>query len=129
MKNNIDLLHGPVTASLTRLAIPIMATSLIQMAYNLTDMIWIGRLGSQAVAAVGAAGMYMWRNWDAETVRKDLETLSRYGMTVLRVFPLWPDFQPIRRLYGGGGCRQGIGNDRLFSSAEERRGRASTKAS
>ena len=60
MKNNIDLLHGPVTASLTRLAIPIMATSLIQMAYNLTDMIWIGRLGSQAVAAVGAAGMYMW---------------------------------------------------------------------
>ena len=68
------------------------------------------------------AGMYMWRNWDAETVRKDLETLSRYGMTVLRVFPLWPDFQPIRRLYGGGGCRQGIGNDRLFSSAEERRG-------
>lgn len=37
-----------------------MATSLIQMAYNLTDMIWIGRLGSQAVAAVGAAGMYMW---------------------------------------------------------------------
>lgn len=46
--------------SLTRLAIPIMATSLIQMAYNLTDMIWIGRIGSNAVAAVGAAGMFMW---------------------------------------------------------------------
>ena len=49
-----------VLSSLTRLAIPIMATSLIQMAYNLTDMIWIGRVGSNAVAAVGAAGMYMW---------------------------------------------------------------------
>lgn len=60
MQKNIDLLNGPVLPSLTRLAIPIMATSLIQMAYNLTDMIWIGRIGSQAVAAVGAAGMYMW---------------------------------------------------------------------
>lgn len=60
MKKNIDLLNGPVLPSLTRLAIPIMATSLIQMAYNLTDMIWIGRIGSNAVAAVGAAGMFMW---------------------------------------------------------------------
>lgn len=60
MKKNIDMLHGPVLPALTKLALPIMATSLIQMAYNLTDMIWIGRLGSNAVAAVGAAGMYMW---------------------------------------------------------------------
>lgn len=60
MQKNVDLLNGPVMSSLTRLAIPIMATSLIQMAYNLTDMIWIGRIGSNAVAAVGAAGMFMW---------------------------------------------------------------------
>ena len=60
MNKHVDLLHGPVLKSLTRLAIPIMATFLIQMAYNLTDMIWIGRVGSDAVAAVGAAGMYMW---------------------------------------------------------------------
>ena len=45
--------------ALTKLALPIMATSLIQMAYNMIDMIWIGRLGSSAVASVGAAGMYM----------------------------------------------------------------------
>ena len=37
-----------------------MATSLIQMAYNMVDMIWIGRIGAGAVAAVGAAGMFMW---------------------------------------------------------------------
>ena len=37
-----------------------MGTSLIQMAYNLTDMIWIGRVSADAVAAVGAAGMYLW---------------------------------------------------------------------
>ena len=42
------------------MALPIMATSLIQMAYNMTDMIWIGRVSANAVAAVGAAGMYLW---------------------------------------------------------------------
>ena len=60
MSKNVDLLNGPVLPSLTRLAVPIMATSLIQTAYNLTDMLWIGRMGSNAVAAVVAAGMYMW---------------------------------------------------------------------
>lgn len=60
VRKNVDLLNGPIAGSLARLALPIMGTSLIQMAYNLTDMLWIGRLGSNAVAAVGAAGMYIW---------------------------------------------------------------------
>lgn len=60
MRKNIDLLNGSIASSLTKLALPIMGTSLIQMAYNLTDMLWIGRIGSNAVAAVGAAGMYIW---------------------------------------------------------------------
>lgn len=72
MSKNVDLLHGPVLPSLTKLALPIMATSLIQMAYNLTDMLWIGRLGSDAVAAVGAAGMYMW-------LSNGLAALSKMG--------------------------------------------------
>lgn len=60
MSKRINLLEGNVLSSLSKLAIPIMATSLIQMAYNLTDMIWIGRIGSGPVAAVGTAGMFMW---------------------------------------------------------------------
>ena len=60
MNKQVDLLHGPIFPSLTKLALPIMATSFVQMAYNMTDMIWIGRIGSGAVAAVGASGMYMW---------------------------------------------------------------------
>ncbi len=60
MRQNVNLLEGRILPSLVKLALPITATSLIQMAYNLTDMIWIGRLGSGAVAAVGAAGMYSW---------------------------------------------------------------------
>ena len=60
MSKRIDLLNGNIFESLTKLALPIMATSLIQMAYNMTDMIWIGILGSNAVAAVGASGMFLW---------------------------------------------------------------------
>lgn len=60
MKRRIDLLEGPIAGTLARLAFPIMGTSLIQMGYNLVDMIWIGRLGSNAVAAVGAGGMFLW---------------------------------------------------------------------
>lgn len=56
----IDLLNGSIMPALAKLALPIMATAFVQMAYNLTDMAWIGFLGSNSVAAVGAAGMYTW---------------------------------------------------------------------
>ena len=55
----VDLLEGSIVRSLTSLALPIMATSLIQMAYNMTDMIWIGRVSANAVAAVGAAALWL----------------------------------------------------------------------
>lgn len=60
MNQSVNLVEGSIVKGLSKLAFPIMGTSLIQMAYNLTDMIWIGRVSSNAVAAVGAAGMYMW---------------------------------------------------------------------
>ena len=68
----IDLTKDPILPSLAGLALPIMATSLIQMAYNLIDMLWIGRIGSAAVAAIGAAGMYMW-------LSNGLATLAKVG--------------------------------------------------
>ena len=43
------------------------------------------------------AGVYMWRNWNPAQVEKDLDLMAAYGMTVLRVFPLWSDFQPLVR--------------------------------
>ena len=49
MKQTYHLLEGKILHSLSALALPIMATSLIQMAYNLTDMLWIGKLGGGAV--------------------------------------------------------------------------------
>lgn len=58
MKNNLT--EGNIFKKLVILALPIMGTSLIQMAYNLTDMIWVGVLGSRAVTAIGTAGFYTW---------------------------------------------------------------------
>lgn len=60
MSRTYDLTQGSILQALTRLAIPIIATSFVQMAYNLTDMIWVGRVGSGAVAAVGTAGFFTW---------------------------------------------------------------------
>ena len=60
MAKQVDLLRGSILKSLTALALPIMGSQLVQMAYNLVDMIWVGRVGAGAVAAVGAAGMFMW---------------------------------------------------------------------
>ena len=59
MKTRTNLLQGNILRALVSMAVPIMATSLLQMAYNMTDMIWIGRVGSNSVAAVGAAGMFV----------------------------------------------------------------------
>jgi len=42
----------------------------------------------------------MWQNFDPESIEKDLELLSSVGITHLRVFPLWPVFQPLCALYG-----------------------------
>lgn len=72
MRRYVNLLEGAILPSLGALAAPIMATSLIQMAYNLVDMIWIGRISADAVAAVGAAGMFMWFS-------NGLATLSKMG--------------------------------------------------
>ena len=55
-----DLTRGRVSTTLLKLALPIMATSFLQMAYNLTDMFWIGRIGANAVASVGTAGFFIW---------------------------------------------------------------------
>lgn len=59
MGQRIDLTTGSITGKLIKLAIPIMGVSFIQTAYSLIDMIWIGKIGSNAVAAVGTAGFFI----------------------------------------------------------------------
>lgn len=55
-----NLTKGPILKTLTKLAIPIMASSFLGTLYNITDMAWIGLLGSRAVAGVGVGGMFTW---------------------------------------------------------------------
>lgn len=60
MQSVKNLTEGPIRKQLFNLAIPIMGTSFVQMAYSLTDMAWVGRIGSEAVAAIGAVGILTW---------------------------------------------------------------------
>lgn len=70
MKGIKNLTEGPILRQLFALAMPIMATSFIQMAYCLTDMAWVGRLGSEAVAAVGSVGILTWMSTSLALLNK-----------------------------------------------------------
>lgn len=60
MSKQIDLTEGNIVEKLVKLSLPIMGTAFIQIAYSLIDMIWVGKIGSKSVAAVGTAGFYPW---------------------------------------------------------------------
>ncbi len=61
------------------------------------------------------AGTAMWSDWRPDVIERDMKLLSEQGLEVLRVFPLWPDFQPIEMVYGGNGHAAGVrfGEQRL----------------
>lgn len=60
MQGTKNLTRGPIRKQLINLAAPIMGTSFCQMAYSITDIIWVGRLGSEAVAVIGTVGILTW---------------------------------------------------------------------
>lgn len=41
----------------------------------------------------------MWENWDAQVVERDFKLLSDYGIQYLRIFLVWPVFQPLKALW------------------------------
>lgn len=53
----------PTFRQLVWLALPVIASSFMSMAYNFINLIFVGTLGSNAVAAVGSAGFYMNLSW------------------------------------------------------------------
>lgn len=55
-----NLTKGPIMKTLIKLAVPIMASSFLGTLYSITDMAWIGMLGSRAVAGIGVGGMFTW---------------------------------------------------------------------
>lgn len=59
MKQRIDMLNGDIKKVLIGLALPIIASNFVQTAYGMIDMIWIGKVGSDAVSAIGTANFYI----------------------------------------------------------------------
>lgn len=63
-----NLTEGNILSGLINLALPLMGTSFLQMAYTLLAMSWVGRLSSvtdpdiatKSEAAIGAIGMLLW---------------------------------------------------------------------
>ncbi len=60
MKERLNLTAGEIAPTLIKLARPIMATSFVQMLYNLTDQMWLGRYNTDALAGAGISGYIMW---------------------------------------------------------------------
>ena len=54
------LIEGGIINKLFLVALPLIGTQIIQMAYNLTDMFWLGRLSSDSVASSGTVGLFLW---------------------------------------------------------------------
>ena len=55
MKNQNNMLHGPLLGSIVKYTVPIILTSILQLLFNAADLIVVGRFcGSISVAAVGA---------------------------------------------------------------------------
>ena len=48
------------------------------------------------------AGTNMWHEWDEGVVEADFRRFAENGLRLLRVFPLWSDFQPIKIHYDYG---------------------------
>ena len=94
-----NLTKGPILKSLTKLAIPIMASSFLGTLYNITDMAWIGLLGSKAVAGVGVGGMFTWLSQGLSSIarmggqvqvaqcigRGDKESAHKYAQTAMQL--------------------------------------------
>lgn len=87
-----NLTEGNIYKELISLALPIMATSFIQMSYNLMDLFWLGRLSIESVAAAGTVGFFGWLSYAicmmlsvgvqisvADCIgKKDMESVQKY---------------------------------------------------
>ena len=56
-----DLVSGPLPRAIMRVAVPAIGSALLQLAFLLIDVFWVGRtLGPAALAAISTAGFAVW---------------------------------------------------------------------
>ncbi|WP_304123193.1 MATE family efflux transporter [Methanosphaera cuniculi] len=53
LNSNVELVLGDYKTAVKKLALPLMMSMFLMMAYNLADSIWVSGLGSDALAAIG----------------------------------------------------------------------------
>ena len=64
------------------------------------------------------AATQMWSRWDAEEIEKDFKLLAEHGVSILRVFPTWNDFQPICAIHHAGRAEMDSYETRMFETEE-----------
>lgn len=98
-----NLTEGSIFKVLMKLSLPIMASAFLATAYSITDLAWIGSLGSSAVAGVGVGGMYVWLSQGLSTLarmggqvpmaqalgKEDIEEAKKYAVTSLWLVTLF----------------------------------------
>lgn len=68
------------------------------------------------------AGTNMWSDWDEKEVEADFKRYTDNGLRLLRIFPLWPDFQPLKPIFGGAGTVREVryeNNEEIMPFTEE----------
>ncbi|MBQ9774849.1 MAG: beta-mannanase [Lentisphaeria bacterium] len=67
------------------------------------------------------AGTGMWHDWRPDVVEDDFRKLASLKLKVVRLFPLWPDFQPLKRLARGANesCELRWKNDEVIPRDED----------
>ncbi len=70
-----NLLDGKIFKSIMIMSIPLMGTAFIQMCYSLVDLMWLGRLSTAAVAAVGCCSFFMW-------IAQAITLIAKTGLSV-----------------------------------------------
>jgi len=58
-EENIDIISGNIRKSVFLLAVPMFLEMVMATVFNLVDMIWVGRLGTTAIAAVSMGGVVL----------------------------------------------------------------------
>ena len=51
-----EILHGNLIRAMLIIAVPVVINSMIQTCYNLTDTFWLGKVGTEALAAINQIG-------------------------------------------------------------------------
>ena len=55
-----DILGGPISSSMIRLAWPVAASMVLQTLFGIIDAIWVGHLGAASLAGVSTGGFAIW---------------------------------------------------------------------